>query len=159
MPMSIAGRYKSSDRGFSYVVILVAVIVVGIMAQVGVGYSSRAVRADREAELLFRGLAYRTAIQSYYNAGGAIKSYPRALEDLLVDPRFPNRHHLRRLYADPFATGSRPGWVLVHAVDGGIAGVASVGADAPQKKAGFPLGLENFAGAKNHGEWIFEYRP
>ena len=69
---------------------------------------ARIVQADREAELLFRGQAYRRAIESYYRANGV---YPRALEDLLKDPRFPSKRHIRSLYPDPMGKGQA--WLLL----------------------------------------------
>jgi len=44
----------------------------------------RIVRADREAELLFRGQAYRQRHREFYQSNGA---FPRSLEDLPKDPR------------------------------------------------------------------------
>lgn len=137
--------------------VLAAVVIVGILADAAVALSSRMTRADREAELLFRGQAYRNAIKSYYEAGNPVKAYPRALEGLLKDPRFPNKHHLRTLYADPL--GQDKGWVLIRAPDGGIAGVASASKEEPLKKANFPKGLEKFEAAQSYSDWVFEYVP
>jgi type II secretory pathway pseudopilin PulG len=139
--------------------VLAAVVVVGILAQAAVPLSSRVAQADREAELLFRGQAYRSAIKSYYEAGKPIKAFPRALEDLLDDPRFPRKRHLRTLYPDPMARGGKGEWTLVRAADGGISGVASASGEEPLKQGNFPLDLEQFAGAKAYSDWIFEYRP
>jgi type II secretory pathway pseudopilin PulG len=145
--------------GFTYVMVLAAVVVVGILAQAAVPLSSHIAQADREAELLFRGQAYRNAIKSYYEAGKPIKAFPRALEDLLDDPRFPRKRHLRAPYPDPLARDGKGEWTLVRAADGGISGVASTGGEEPLKQANFPPGLEDFAGAKAYSEWVFEYRP
>jgi type II secretory pathway pseudopilin PulG len=139
--------------------VLAAVVVVGILAESAVALSSRLIQVDREAELLFRGQAYQRAIRSYYEAGKPIKAFPRALEDLLDDPRFPHKRHLRALYPDPLARDGKGEWTLVRAADGGISGVASTSGEEPLKQANFPPGLENFAGAKAYSEWIFEYRP
>lgn len=138
---------------------LATVVVVGILADAAVALSSRMVQADREAELLFRGLAYRNAIRSYYEAGNPVKTYPRALTDLLKDPRFLNRHHLRKLYSDPMAKDDKGGWLLVRAADGGIAGVASSSQDEPLKRANFPQSLEKLEAAQSYSDWIFEYTP
>ncbi len=157
MPKSIVGKLPSNQRGFTYIMVLAAVVVVGILADAAVAMSSRMVQADREAELLFRGQAYRHAIQSYYLAGNPVKTYPRALEDLLKDPRFVSKHHLRTLYADPLGQGKD--WVLVRAPDGGIAGVTSASKAEPLKKANFPQGLEKFEAAQSYSDWVFEYNP
>ena len=157
MPTSTAGKPPNSQRGFTYLMVLAAVVIVAILAEAAVALSSRMAQADREAELLFRGQAYRDAIKSYYDAGTPVKTFPRALEDLLKDPRFANKHHLRALYADPFGQGKD--WVLVRAADGGIAGVASSSKEEPLKKANFPKGLEKFEAAQSYSDWIFEYTP
>jgi hypothetical protein len=114
------------------------------------------VRADREAELLFRGKAYRRAIESFYLSNG---TYPRELEDLLKDPRAPGRRHLRVLYPDPLMKGEQRTWAVVRGVDGGIAGVMSNSTEQPLKKANFPKEFEKFAEATSYAEWIFEYIP
>ncbi len=137
--------------------VLAAVVVVGILADAAVALSSRMAQADREAELLFRGQAYRNAIKSYYEAGNPVKAYPRALEGLLKDPRFPNKHHLRTLYADPLSQGKE--WQLVRASDGGVAGVASSSKQEPLKKANFPKGVEKFEAAQSYSDWVFEHAP
>jgi type II secretory pathway pseudopilin PulG len=137
--------------------VLAAVVIIGILAEAATAVSSRMVQLDREAELLFRGQAYQRAIRSYYEAGNPIKQYPRNLEDLLKDPRFPNMYHIRALYRDPMAKDDKGEWLLVRAADGGIAGVASASMEEPLKKANFPRGLERLAGAKTYAEWTFEY--
>ena len=152
------------ERGFTYAMVLVAVVLIGIFAGVANLATSRIVQADREKELLFRGMAYRSAIQSYYAVAGR---YPRVLSDLLKDPRFAQKAYLRTLYPDPMADreqGSRStkengGWQLVRAADGGIAGVASSSRQEPMKKTNFPPGFEKFDDAKSYAEWIFDYSP
>lgn len=139
--------------------VLVAIIVVGILAEVATVASTRVVKTEREAELLHRGQAYRNAIRSYYEAGVPVKSYPRNLEDLLSDPRFPNRHHMRALYPDPLTQVDMHTWQLIPALDGGISGIASRSTEEPLKKANFPPGLEHLSGARTYSEWRFEYVP
>lgn len=100
-----------AQRGFSYlaVLFLVAMTAAGLAA-LGQAWSTAAQR-ERERELEFRGAEIARAIAAYARATPP-GQYPVALEDLLDDRRGPvPRHHLRRLYADPF-TG-QPDWVLV----------------------------------------------
>lgn len=158
MPISTAGKRRSNQRGFTYVMVLVAVIALGILMEVATIHTSRAQQAEREAELLYRGLAYRNAIKSYYEAGKPVKTYPKSLEDLVKDPRSAHKRHLRALYPDPITKGKAE-WLVVRAIDGGISGVASTSKDAPIKTANFPIGLERLEGAKSYAEWIFEYVP
>jgi type II secretory pathway pseudopilin PulG len=132
----------------------VAIVVLGIGADVALVSTWRVVRADREAELLFRGRAYRRAIESYHRTHG---EYPRSLEALTLASSATHRRHLRRLYDDPVAPGRD--WRLVHAAGGGISGVASTSTDAPLKTADFTKEFESFSGAKSYSEWIFDYAP
>ena len=152
------GNPKNNQRGFTYVMILVAVIVIGMFAEVATTYTSRAKQMDREAELLFRGIAYRAAIRSYYESGKPVKTYPKSLDDLVKDPRTAHKSHLRALYPDPF--GKENGeWRLLRAKDGGISGVSSQSSEMPLKTGNFRPEFEKFEGATSYADWIFEYVP
>ncbi len=163
MPTSTAGKTPSRpgrQRGFTYALVLVAVLLVGILAQRAEISNARRLQVDREQELLFRGLAYRQAIAHFHAALGR---YPRTLDELLKDPRG-HRTYLRQLYHDPMAeparetAGAAAGWRLLRAADGGIAGVASRSAQEPIKKANFPPGLEAFEDARSYAQWLFEHK-
>jgi type II secretory pathway pseudopilin PulG len=145
-----------SERGFTYVTVLAAVIIVGIVVQAAHATTWRLIRADREAELLFRGQAYRNAIRSFHQTNGV---FPRTLEDLVKDPKSAGRTHIRALYRDPTSKDEKGEWRLVRAIDGGIAGVSSASSDEPLKQANFPPELIKFTAAKSYSEWIFEYVP
>src|SRR5438105_11108473 len=144
------------SRGFTYLTVLfiVAVITAGL-ALVGEVWETAAKR-EKEAQLLFVGNEYRKAITRYYLAGKNL--YPRALEDLLKDPRQPGTvRYLRRLYADPI-TGSAE-WGIDKAPDGGIAGVHSLSEDKPLKSANFKLRDAGFESAQTYVDWKFIYTP
>lgn len=158
MSTSIVGNPSNRQCGFTYVMILVIIVIMGIFAEVATTYSSRSRQMDREAELLFRGAAYRNAIKSYYESGRPIKSYPKSLNDLVKDPRMAHKTHLRKLYSDPFGKDN-VGWKLVRAFDGGISGVSSQSEDAPLKTGNFRQGYEKFEGATSYSGWVFEYVP
>jgi type II secretory pathway pseudopilin PulG len=165
MRMSTAGKPRKNsfrrvgldEGGFAYVMVLAAVAVLAILAEVGYVLTSYAVKHDREEELLFRGLAYERAIQSYYLASpqGTAPTYPRRLEDLLSDPRYLSKRHIRTLYKDPMGLD----WSLVSAPGGGIAGVASQSKEKPIKQGNFPTVFSNFDGAQHYSDWIFLYQP
>jgi type II secretory pathway pseudopilin PulG len=149
-------RHISNQAGYTYIMVMAAVVVVGIGASAAVELASSIKMQDDERELLFRGMAYQTAIQSYYNSGKTVKTFPRELSDLLQDTRYIHRRHLRRLYSDPIANQD---WTLIFGSDGGIQGVASKSKKKPRKTGNFPLGLESFENAEHYSEWIFIYDP
>lgn len=135
--------------------VLVLAVVVGIMAEVAVLTTSRVVQAAKEQELLFRGNAYLSAIESFYLAVAGSPEYPARIDDLLMDPRFLHRRHLSRAYEDPF--GSE--WSLLRNERGRIMGVASKSRKKPYKSANFPLRYQHFEGSEEIKEWQFIYLP
>lgn len=154
--MSVRGTRTKSQGGYAYIMALVAAAVMAVLAAVTAEYASHVQRRAREEELLFRGQAYRQAIQSYALAG-PVKAFPRRLEDLLQDPRFAAiKRHLRALYPDPFSADGT--WRLVMGPGGGIQGVASQGQDKPIKQANFPLALKSFESSQHYSDWIFLYQ-
>jgi type II secretory pathway pseudopilin PulG len=145
------------EGGYAYIMVLAAVAVLAILAATAYELVSYQVKHDREAELLFRGLAYERAIRSYYlsNPPGTTPTYPRNLTDLLSDPRFVQKRHLRALYPDPMGTD----WSIMKSPDGGIAGVASQSKEKPLKQDHFPPAFSAFTGAQHYSDWIFLYQP
>ncbi len=146
---------SAGSRGFTYVGMLIFVALAGAgMAAFG-ELASHAAQREKEAELLFRGNAYRAAVESYYRKE---QRYPQSLEQLLEDKRFPMPvRHLRRLYADPM-TGA-PDWALVEAPGGGFMGVHSRSEDAPIKTGNFSVKDQVFADAQRYADWKFFYHP
>ena len=155
--ISTVGNSSCRESGFTYLILLIAMVVIGVMAEVAVAFTSTSMKIEREAELIFRGQAYQRAISSYYHALPKTKSYPRSLDDLLLDPRFPMKRHIRKLYDDPI-TGT-PDWRVIRTVEGGVAGVASRSMDVPLKVSGFPIELESFEAVKTYSKWVFEFKP
>lgn len=149
--ISTTGR---RNKGFAYIAVLAALLVVVVLAERAVLLESTASRREMEAELLFRGQAYRNAIRSYYHARTPA-AYPRRLEDLFSDPRFLHRRHLRQLYPDP--TGA--GWRELRNERGEIIGVASRSEAKPLKTANFEPALAAFEGAERYADWVFDYLP
>lgn len=149
----------AGNHGFTYLGVLfgTALLATGL-AKVGEAWEIAAQR-DKEAQLLHIGNEYRRAIMLYYESpAGGVRRYPRRLEDLLKDERYPStRRYLRRLYPDPI-TGKAE-WGIVKAPDGGIMGVFSLGTQAPLKRAGFRLLDAGFGGASAYSSWKFFYAP
>lgn len=149
----------SRQRGFTYLTVLfIVAILLGGLAMVGEVWETSAKR-DKEAELLFVGNQYRQAFMYYYAGTPAGKPrFPRTLEDLVEDSRFPvSRRHLRRVYADPM-TG-KPDWVLLEAPGGGIAGVQSRSEAKPLKTGNFAPQDAKFEGAERYSNWKFVFEP
>jgi type II secretory pathway pseudopilin PulG len=145
------------DAGFVYLGLLVFIAIVGIgLSATGVVFHQQGQR-EKEAQLLFAGDEIRRAIGLYYDKSpGGIKQFPRALDDLLLDRRYPGvQRYLRRVYVDPM-TGSKD-WVFISAPDGGIRGVHSSSPARPLKTDNFPHGYDNFKNKDAYAEWQFQY--
>jgi hypothetical protein len=114
---------------------------------------------EKEGELLFVGEEFRRAIALYYERSpGGLKQYPRKLEDLLRDERYPNvERYLRKIYFDP-VTGKKE-WGLVEAPGTGITGVYSLSELPPVKTANFPVLYQSFRTAGKYSDWKFVYVP
>jgi type II secretory pathway pseudopilin PulG len=146
------------QRGFTYLGMLIIVALMGTgLVAFGELYSHAAQR-EKERELLFIGEQFRDAVASYYNKSPGAKVYPKKLEDLLEDKRFPMpQRHLRRVYRDPM-TGSQE-WGLVEAPGGGFMGVHSLSEETPIKSGNFSVKGQEFEGAEHYTKWMFTYSP
>ena len=152
---STAGKMKNKRGGYAYLALLITAASLALLASaLGLTVYSRETRMLKEQELIFRGLAYKAAIKSYYNASNGMKELPHSLGDLVLDPRFPFKKHIRRLYLDPI-TGRM--WTLITGPDGGISGVASPSKTKPIKRKNFPEQLKKFEDAEHYSDWIFDY--
>ena len=158
-PRAIVTLTPNSQGGFTFVGLLIIVLIMGMgLAATGTFFSHEA-RREKERELLFVGGQFRAAIESYYRRSPGASTYPKKLEELLADSRFPMPvRHLRRLYADP-VTG-KPEWGVVQAPDGsGIIGVYSLSTQAPIKTGNFDLRDQAFEDKKHYSDWQFVYVP
>lgn len=143
-----------AQRGYTYIGLLVSVVLLGMMLTMVARVWSTTEQRERETQLLWIGHAYRMAISSYYSMG---HQYPLTLEVLLTDDRFPiPKHHLRQLYADPM-TG-KSDWTLIMTPSGeGIMGVASSSQSQPIKHDGFESVDATFKDADCYCLWKFVY--
>lgn len=147
-----------SQRGFTYLAVLITVGVMGAVLAAAGQLASHQAKREKEAELLFIGEQYRQGIASYYERSpGGAKRYPQRLEDLLEDRRMPTVHrHLRKRYPDP-VTGKD--MAVIEAPGGGIMGVFSPSQAAPAKTGNFARRDEALADAASYSQWKFFYQP
>lgn len=145
----------SAERGFTLIVLIFAILVIGIsLGGVGTMWST-AMKREKEQELLFRGDAIKKAIGSYYNFTNN-REYPRSLDDLRKDPRgLTPKRHLRKLYRDVMSPDGE--WELILNNTGGIKGVRSKSKDKPLKKAKFPDPYQSFETASTYNDWKFVF--
>lgn len=147
----------SRERGFTYLSLLffMAVLEVGLAAT-AISWQT-AMQREKERELLFVGAQFQQAIALYYyRSPGEAKEFPKKLNDLLKDARFPPaERYLRRVYRDPL-TG-KDEWGLVPAPDGGIMGVYSLSRDTPIRTAGFESTDPDVV--VTYQDWKFVVRP
>jgi type II secretory pathway pseudopilin PulG len=147
------------ERGFTYIWILFAVALAGIvLAAAGQVWQTEA-RREKEVELMFVGEQFRQALASYYESSpGMPKRYPDSLEKLLADDRFPKvKRHLRKIFHDP--TTGKSEWGLVKKPGIGIVGIYSLSPQRPFKRGNFPSRYATFANAASYKDWEFIYLP
>jgi len=153
-------KQAQKENGFTYIMVLLSVVVIGIsLAAVG-RYWSFVSQRDKEEELLFRGDQYVKAIDAYFRgAHGGANLYPKRLEDLIKDPAsLKPKRYLRTLYRDPMT--SKADWLLIlEEKSGRIKGVKSRSSGVPVKTESFPAGYKDFSGKGSYSEWEFVHVP
>jgi len=144
-------------NGFTYAGVLIAVALVGLSLAVTGEVWQTTVQREKERELLFVGDEIRRAITQYYESTpGTGKQFPKSLDDLLRDSRYPTtRRYLRKVYLDPL-TGRRE-WGLVKGPGDGIMGVYSLSRKTPLKRVNFPHEYASFNNAESFAAWQFAY--
>lgn len=152
MPSGKCGA--AGQGGFTYLGVLLLIVLMGIgLAATGQLWSTVA-RRDRERELLWVGTQYAQALRSYYRQSPGLAQYPQTLDELLEDARYPNpRRHLRKLYRDPITASDD--WGLLRSIDGRITGVYSRSQDTPLKQSGFNAQWADFEGVGHYADWQF----
>lgn len=125
---------RAPARGYALVLALLMVVAVALASTAAVLRWQTEMQRERERQLRFAGTQYAQAIARYVMAVPTAQQYPRSLDDLLEDRRFPMpRRHLRRRYVDPM-TG-QDDWVLIQQ-DGRIVGLHSRSTAATLKQEG-----------------------
>lgn len=146
------------QAGFTFLGVLILVAILGASLVATGEVWSTVQQRQKEQDLLFIGHQFREAIRLYYERSpGGAKRYPRKLEDLLQDDRYPStQRYLRKIYFDPL-TGKQE-WGLIKAPDEGIAGVYSLASGAPLKVDNFDEKDAAFKGAQRYSRWQFGYQ-
>lgn len=147
------GKHRQHGSVFMGMLVTVAVVAVMLM-EVGTLWSS-VLQRERELELLARGNEIRRAIGLYYVAGN---TFPKSLEDLVLDRRQPTiKRYLRRAYDDPL-TGTAE-WGVVEGPGETIMGVFSNARGTPFKQGNFSVINQGFTGQGSYQGWVFLYGP
>lgn len=152
-------RSGKRQAGFTYVGLLIAVAVIAAGATAALDAGARVQLREQEAELLAIGQEYRLALKSYAEATPVGQpDAPKELVELLRDPRYPGtKRHLRRIYPDPL-TG-REAWGIDRSPDGRVMGIHSLSTSPTFRRTAFPAGMEWFAQAERHDQWVFALMP
>jgi type II secretory pathway pseudopilin PulG len=151
--------FSAPASGFAYVLLLIAISVIGVVASASLHMGSQMARRDAEQSLLSIGREFEQALRAYAavptNAASPVTARgPRTLEELLKDPRTPStRRYLRQIYADPL-TG-RDAWGLAKDPAGFIVGVYSLADGKPIKQTGFEPSQAGFEEAETYAAWVF----
>ncbi len=146
---------KHGDQGFSYVMLMIAIVVMGLVMSVAARQWKVMVQRELEADLLAKGIEIQNALALYSasrKAGRVMPGevYPQTLADLTRLPK----PFLRKVYHDPMGRGE---WEVVRAPTGGIMGVRSRSRTKPIRQQNFPLVVRHFQGKPTYYDWVFQH--
>lgn len=144
------------QSGYTYVGLLILVAVLALISAATMHAGMTMQRHQAEQDLLERGLALAQALDSYARATPpGLGRRPKAIEDLLRDPRFPKNvvRHLRSIAVDPITGEARWGELLSEDKKG-IAGFYSLSEQKPWRKTFLPP-FDDFEDKPRYRDWIF----
>lgn len=146
---------SQGERGFSYIMLMIAILVIGVAVSVAARQWKTMVQREQEADLLAKGIEIQNALALYSatkKAGRVMPGevYPQTLAELTKQPK----PFLRKVYLDPVG---RAEWDLVRAPTGGIMGVRSKSRSKPIKQRAFPLVVRHFEGKPTYYDWVFQF--
>ena len=149
------GRVCQEERGVTYLLVMLAVVLMGISVTVAAKQWKAVVQREKEADLLARGIEIQTALAVYsaqQKKGRVVPGeiYPLTLEELTKQPK----PVLRKAYKDPITGGD---WEYVRDPAGRIKGVRSKSKAEPFKQKDFPPVLRHFDGLTSYNDWVFQY--
>jgi type II secretory pathway pseudopilin PulG len=148
----------SPARGFTYVGLLILLVVIGLMGATTLKADALLDRAARERELLETGADFSGALKSYADATPPEQPpYPPTLQELLKDPREAGvRRRLRHMPIDP-VTGKAE-WGIVWAAPDkrmGVLAVHSLSPARPLKRTGFDHRFRDLDDKEHLSDWLF----
>lgn len=146
---------REAERGFSYVVLMFAIVLIGLGMTVAARQWKVMVQRELEADLISKGIEIQNALAFYsaaMKAGRVVPGevYPQTLAELTRLPK----PFLRKVYGDPVGHGD---WELVRAPTGGIMGVRSKSKSKPIWQHNFPPAVRHFDGRKSYYDWVFQH--
>lgn len=165
-------RMLASSGGFTYMTVLVIVVVVGIAASRGAIVWKTAMQREKEIELISHGTQIRDALRRWYK----VKVVPGETKITPIDPRAGTpaspvelktlsekdgkgvRYLRLSALIEPLSDKPEREWVVIR--EGGrIVGVKSSSEKEPIKQGNFPLDLHpaDFEKKKKYSEWEFRY--
>lgn len=152
-------QFQRQEGGFSYLALLIVIGIIGAMAAGALGAGATMQRRAAEEELLFIGLQFQRAFQSYRNATPPGQPpFPERLEDLVRDKRGGMvKRHLRKIFMDPLT--ARPDWGVIDAPGGRVAGIFSKAEGPTIKVTDFPAELAALEGKARYSDWVFGSLP
>ena len=169
-------RMLGSSGGFTYIAVLVMVIVMGILAERGAVVWKTVMQREKETELLSRGTQVRDAMRRWYQE----KTVPGKEKTERADPKappVPNLPDLKALTINPSTPGGTPRylrpsalidpmnpdddgeWVVIRDASQKIIGVHSKSEKVPLKQGNFPFDLHpaDFEKKSKYSDWHFIY--
>jgi len=151
----VMGRLCQEERGVTYLLVMLAVVLMGISVSVAAKQWKAVVQREQEAELLARGIEIQTALAVYsaqQKKGRVVPGeiYPLTLEELTRQPK----PVLRKAYRDPI-TGDD--WEYMRDPTGRIQGVRSKSKAEPFKQHNFPPAVRHLEGLTSYYLWVFQY--
>ncbi len=143
------------QRGATYLLVMLAVVLMGISVSVAAKQWKAVVQREHEADLLARGIEIQTALAVYsaqQKKGRVVPGeiYPLTLEELTKQPK----PVLRKAYKDPM-TGDD--WEYVRDPTGRIKGVRSKSKAESFKQKDFPPVVRHFDGLTSYNDWVFQH--
>jgi type II secretory pathway pseudopilin PulG len=149
------GRLCQEERGVTYLLVMLAVVLIGISVTVAAKQWKAVMQREQEADLLARGIEIQAALALYsaqQKKGRVVPGeiYPLTLEELTKQPN----PVLRKAYKDPM-TGND--WEYVRDPTGRIKGVRSKSKAEPFKQKDFPPVVRHFDGLTSYNDWVFQH--